>query len=425
MFGHNQSLAGGLIMRSSIARELAKNMPNAYTLLPSEKYYEYSPNSDRLLQETEIRNYARLNKTLWDKSKELHRQLDSMVYPEGTGIYQILGIGVSTLFDISLDEKNIFKVIPLYDKAGDGVVQDLHSSRQGTVMYVDLTNTAYKHANIMNSDAVIRHIDTIIHPPRTDIPEVGLDYNKIIKNNPYKLLRITPSNPNNKLSQYLTPLDMELSIGMSRVDDNATNILYLDRYDAGAGNNFLKTIERGSNNRFEEYDNGVNYLHVDTMKNFSITPKSDNVLDISILERMDGEISSVEYQGIPVFKNSEMKFALNLGSDILNLTLPITGQIVQFVSQNKKLELTLGEKADHVIDVIRSSKMEWYLKDRYIRRVELYKKNQDPKYLETVKGRVTAAIRSIASIAYSTALKSRYAKAKEDYIYLNLLLLKL
>ncbi len=425
MFGHNQSVAGGLIMRSSIARELGKNMPTAYTLLPSEKYYTYNVHSDRLLQETVIRNYSRVNQDLWNKSKELHLQLDNIIYPKDMGIYQILGTGVSTLSDISLDDKNIYKIIPLYSKNGDGVVEDLHSSRQGTVMYVDLNNTAYKHANIMNNQKVISHVNSILNPPRIDFPESGLDYNKIIKNNNYKLLRITPSNPNNKLSQYLTPLDMELSIGISKITDNTDNELYFDRYSANTTNDFRQALEHLNNNRFEEFDDGINYLYTTDMDNFSIKPRTDNTIDISILKSIDGEISTVEYQGVPVFKNTEISFEPGNNSNTLNMTLPTTGQIIELAQEKLKIELSLNERIDKVMAGIHSSKMEKYLKDRYIRRIELYRQNKDTKYLETVKKRVTDAIISINGFLYSAALKSRYAKLKEDYIYLNFLLLKL
>ncbi len=425
MFGHQQSIAGGLIMRSSIARELGKNMPTAYTLLPSEKYYTYNIHADKLLQETVIRNYSRINQSLLDKSKALHQQLDNIVYPKDVALYQILGTGVSTLSDIKIDDKNLYKLIPLYEKNGDGVVQDLHSSRQGTVLYVDLNNTIYKHANIMNNQKIIGYINNIVNPPRIDIPEIGLDYNKIIKNNNYKLLRITPSNPNNKLSQYLTPLDMELSIGMSKINDNIDNELYFDRYSANTTNDFRQALEHLNNNRFEEFDDGINYLYTTDMENFSIKPKIDNTVDISILESIGGEMSSVKYQGVPIFKNSEMSFEPSDNSNSLDITLPTTGQIIKLSDEKIKPQMSLDDKINQVVLSINSSKMDRYLKDRYIRRIELYRMNKDTAYLKTIKKRTDDAIKSINSLLYSKTLKSRYAKLKEDYIYLSFLLLNL
>ena len=423
MFGHNQSLAGGLIMRSSIARELGKNMPTAYTLLPSEKYYTFNPNADKLLQETVIRNYSRVNPGLLQKSKDLHQQLDNMIYPDNIAIHQILGTGVLTLSDIQIDDKNLYKLVPLYDRAGDGVVQDLYSSRKENVLFVNLAGTIYKHVDIMNSSEVINRINTIVQPPRYDIPPVGLDYNKIIKDNTYKLLRITQS-PKNKISEYLSPLDMELSMGMSKLNDNIDNELYFDRYSANTVNYFREALEHLNNNRFEEFDDGINYLYTDTMDKFSITSKTNNTIDISILESIDGEISESEYKNINIFKNSKISFEPDENNS-LNITLPHTGQIMRIEEERLKTELSLNEKIDKAISDIRSSKMEHYIKDRYIRRIELYRQNKDIKYLETIKNRVTNAIDSMNKISHSLALKARYGKLKEDYIYLNFLLLKL
>ena len=54
------------------------------------------------------------------------------------------------------------KIIPTYDKNGDGTVQDLFGFRYGTTTYVDLKDTSYKHVNIMNNKNVISDIDNII-----------------------------------------------------------------------------------------------------------------------------------------------------------------------------------------------------------------------------------------------------------------------
>ena len=420
MFGHQQSLAGGLIMRSSIARELGKNMPTAYTFLPSEKYYTYNPYSDKLLQETVIRNYSRINLTLQEKAKTLHQELDNIVYPSNINIYQILGTGINTMSDIKLDDKSLFKIIPIYNKNGDGVVQDMYSSRYGTTTFVDLKDTTYKHANIMNSDRVISNIHSIINPIRFDRTDYGLDYNKIIKNNNYKLLRITRSQ--NEGSQYLAPLDMDLSLGMTKLNHNPANELYINKYNSNSLSNFDKVIEVLDNsNRFELYDQSINYLYSDDLDKISINSKTNNTLDLSILENIDGEISELEYKNIPVFRNSEMIFDINENSDALNISLPLTKQMLSF--HNQKSGSSTDEKINKIVSDINSSKMEFYLKDRYIRRIEVYRKNKDDKYLKTLGKRVADAIDSIAKLSYSPALKARYSKVKEDYIYLKLLLL--
>lgn len=420
MFGHQQSLAGGLIMKSSIARELGKNMPTAYTLLPSEKYYNYNVNSDKLLQETVIRNYSRINPLLQEKAKTLHDELDNIVYPSNINIYQILGTGINTMSDIKLDDKNMYKIIPIYDKNGDGVVQDMYSSRHGTTTFVDLKDTVYKHANIMNSDKVILNINNILNPKQIDNSVYGLDYNKIVKNNNYKLLRITPSQ--NEGSQYLAPLDIELSLGITKLNDNPDNEVYIDKYNSNTLSNFDNIKESlNNNNRFELYDKSINYLYSDELDNVSINSRTNDTIDINILENIDGEISELEYKNIPLFKNSQIVFDIGDDSDALNINLPVTGQMVNF--QNSKAVISIDEKINSIVSSISSSKMDFYLKDRYIRRIEAYRKNKDPKYLITLKKRITDAVYSMDKIAYSPMLKARYSKVREGYVYLNLLLL--
>jgi len=425
VFGHNQSLAGGLIMRSSIARELAKNMPTAYTLLPSEKYYESHTIADKLLHETVIRNYSRINPDLLQKSKDLHNQLDNLVYSKNISTYQILGTGLNTVSDIRLDDKNIFKIIPMYYKNGDGVVQDLYSARKGIVFSVDLKDSSYGHTNLMNHEKVIAYIHGIVNPPDPNIPLVGLDYYKIIKNNSYKLLKISPSNPNNKLTEFLTPLDMELTVGMSRIKDNTNNELYFDKFSAYTTGDFREAYEKLNSNRFEEFDNGIQYLYTDAMEHFSIKPKTNNTIDIRIIESMDGEILESEYKNIEVFKDTVMRFESDNGHNTLNASLPMTGQMIELESERLKIKLSVNEAVDQIITLIKSSSIEAYLKDRYTRRVQLYGQNKDPKYLETLRKRVADSIDSISSVSYSALLKARYSKLKEDYVYLNFLLLKL
>ena len=184
LYGHNQSIAGGLILKSSVAKDLGKNMATAYTLLPTEKYYTYK-NTDKALIENTINNYPGLNSLLFGKAKILHSNLDNVIYPDHMGVYQILGTGINTVSGLYVDNKN--KIMPSYNKNGDGVVEDLSLSRYGTTTYIDLKDTKNSHGNIMNNKDVILTIDNIIHP----IEILGVDYDKILKNNNYNLLQIS------------------------------------------------------------------------------------------------------------------------------------------------------------------------------------------------------------------------------------------
>lgn len=402
LYGHGQSIAGGLILKSSIAKDLGKNMATAYTLLPTEKYYTYK-NTDKALIENTINNYSGLNNLLLGKAKTLHASLDNMTYPDHMGIYQILGTGINTVSGLYVNGDK--KVLPRYDKNGDGVVEDLFSSRYGTTTYIDLRDTKYSHGNIMNSKDIISNIDNIINPKQI----LGLDYNKIIKNNNYSLLQISEN-----IGKSIP--DIDIILGM--------NNIYTDKYYTYVSEDFSNVTESlDKNNRFDISDNQINYLYDKEVDNIIINPKTDNFLDLNILKNIDGNISNVEFKDIPVFKDVLMVLKSNDYFKTLSLNLPLTGKVIDFV--NTVSRLPEGEIIDKIITDIKASSMEGYLKDRYIRRIELYRKNKDSKYLTLLKKKVSDSVGSINKIAYSTALKARYSKLKEDYVYLSILLLRL
>lgn len=423
LYGHNQSIAGGLILKSSVAKDLAKNMSSAYTLLPSEKYYTYK-NIDKNFIDNTVNNYKDLNVSLLNKSKDIHNILDNISYSDNVSVYQILGTGINTVSDIGIDNKN--KIIPIYDKNGDGVVEDLFGFRFGTTTYIDLKDTKYSHVNIMNDKDVILNIDHIINPIKylgSNNSNIGLDYNKIIKNNNYGLLQISQNDTFNKLSRYVTLPNIDISIGLS-------NINTIDNYYSYSNSDFNKSTEStDKNNRFEIMNDNIEYVYNKDIDNIKINSRIDDFLDLNIIKNIDGQISNTEFKNIPVFKDIQMMFKIDDSFNTLSLNLPMAGKIVTFQSlqnQNQaQSKLSMNEIIDSIISDIKASSMEKYLKDRYIRRVELYRKNKDLKYLNTLKNKVSDSINSINKISYSSALKARYSKLKEDYIYLNILLLRL
>lgn len=423
LYGHNQSILGGLILKSSVAKELGKNMPTAYVLLPSKKYYKNS-GASQVQNDLLIDSYDNLNRTLLRRAEELHDRLDNMVYPTHISMYNILGTGLNTVSDVQISKKDASRVIPLYDKNGDGIVQDMHGTHAGTSMYVDLSDTNYKHVNIMNSTAVISNIDRILRPGKYDGEFLGLDYNKIIKNNNYKMLRISKSE--NELSKYLTPLDMDLSIGLSKLNQNTDNILFFDKLAGITRGEFREAKESlYKNNRFELIDDDINYLYTLDMENFSITSKTNNTVNISAFESIDGEITESEYKDISLFKGAKLVFDTDNNFNTLNVTLPVTREVIELESERVKTAKTVEQKVTDTIADIYASKLDRHLKDRYVRRLELYLANKDPKYLATIKQRVADSINSINGMSHSLALTARYAALKEGYVYLDLLLLKL
>jgi hypothetical protein len=160
------------------------------------------------------------------------------------------------------------------------------------------------------------------------------------------------------------------------------------------------------------------------LKKIFINSKKDNTVDISIIKNINSEISELEYKNIPIYKNIEMMFDTSDDFESLNLNLALAGGVINFKNQKiQKSDISIDENLNKIILDIKSSKMEAYLKERYVRRLEFYRKNKDGKYLATLRKRINNTIDSVGKLSYSPVLKARYFKLKEDYVYLNLLLL--
>jgi len=402
LYGHNQSILKGLILKSEVAHDLGVNMSASYNLLPSDKYFQIK-NIDKNKIHQSLQSDKDFNQLLFNKSKVFHNDIDNIIYPKNINIYQIIGTGLNTVSDISYKDNEI---IPIYDKNGDGTVQDVSNSRYGTTTYIDLKDTSYKHFNIMNHEDVLFNIDKIIKLKNINTYR-GLDYNKIIKENNYKLLKIT----NN-----VNPYDLEMSIDY--------NSLYLDKININKNNDFTE-VKESLGNRFELYDDSINYLYKNDFDDLKINSRNDNQIDISIIESVGGDIVETDYDNIAIFKDIEMNFDIDNGN-VLNLNLPQTGQSIRYedtVTVNNSS--TTEEIINTIISTIKSSSIDNYMKSRYIGRLSLYAKNKDKNYLSNLKNTIIKSIASINSFSHSAALKARYSKMKEGYIFLNLLLLKL
>lgn len=142
LYGYDESvLAGTLILRSD-ARSMIENMPGAYALLPSEKYFASLQNAfidfsgqnhfadfknaygDTVDKFSEFRNFLLgtsdgrtkpaksdvesaniLNQKLLDEATALHQRLDDWVPPSNVQVTQIAGWGLDTVSGIKYAEK--------------------------------------------------------------------------------------------------------------------------------------------------------------------------------------------------------------------------------------------------------------------------------------------------------------------------------
>lgn len=195
LHGYGQSLPFG-IMSEAQARKLAVNMPSAYGLLPSQKYFEqagisalgvFSTSSPQLYKaaygsglETyqEEHNFVlgeegrtqpadsnlivpiKGNTTLLSQAEVLHGEIDNMSYPQSLNVVLIAGWGKSTVAGITYTNSDIE---PIFTFRGDQtVVMPSALYGQGTKYWLDLSNSKLKHANILEDTQLLDFISNII-----------------------------------------------------------------------------------------------------------------------------------------------------------------------------------------------------------------------------------------------------------------------
>lgn len=184
------------IMTEVEARKLAKNMPSAYGLLPSEKYYEqvnikpisvFASTSQQLYRNTygeSVNNYNEArsfilgiegrsdalendlispiigNSSLFLKSVNLHDVIDNMVIPSNINVISVAGWGKETLAGIKYTGTDIE---PIYTIRGDKTVVSASALYgQGAKYWLDLRNSKITHKDILEDPQLLGFIENII-----------------------------------------------------------------------------------------------------------------------------------------------------------------------------------------------------------------------------------------------------------------------
>lgn len=206
LHGYEESLAKGLIMNSNEAREFSKNLPGAYGLLPSKKFFENNPISiitNLFSASTTINSFEGLknflfnnplsrafsndtdipillNQKLFSKNEELHSQIDDLKIQNDTKVTSISGWGLQTADGLVYKKDNKhckgndtyscdvnFRVST--NKRGDGTVLTKSNSGNNSILeYFNLEklnkdkNKKINHANVLESvDLLDKITDTI------------------------------------------------------------------------------------------------------------------------------------------------------------------------------------------------------------------------------------------------------------------------
>ena len=205
------------ILNESTARELARNMPNAYNLLPSKRFFDesdqmqirfssdlvtganyYEKYGDQIDSYAEYQQFLSgsegrinpgstdlytpiiANSDLWDQVIAEHQLLDNWQAPDEVEVYTIVGEGLSTLSGWQYRNKKIRSGFltttevmyphPIWTNAGDATVVVDSTDDWGEVTYFDQpryailydTGNDANHAELFRSPEVRNYITSLI-----------------------------------------------------------------------------------------------------------------------------------------------------------------------------------------------------------------------------------------------------------------------
>jgi pimeloyl-ACP methyl ester carboxylesterase len=175
LHGDSQSIAYGLFLKESVAKQLGQNMASAYSLLPSKEYFSriLSPTiafASMTAPESYNDQYSFIaknaNQLLLNAADVWRSVIDPYVWPAAIAKWAIVGWNKITAKGVSYSQDNEHSI--LETEKGDGtVIAPSAAYNAGTIESLDLEgvskaeNRNIKHGNILESSttqAVIREI---------------------------------------------------------------------------------------------------------------------------------------------------------------------------------------------------------------------------------------------------------------------------
>ncbi len=301
LYGEDQAIAGGVIMSKTTAKGLSENMPSAFNLLPSQKYFNGSNNNVITTPTTTVDSVLKLNSFLSPQNQSLlssantvHSWLDNWQPPNGIGTYQIIGDNLSTLLGLSyvklangsLDHQ------PITTKRGDGTVV-YHSA------LADFASTT-KMVDMRKESADLKK--NVTHAAILEIPSVNTCIASFISNGLCpKLAQAStlPTIPSINLQRsMINGVHSPVDIGMTDKDGNYTGRIYPE---TDSDFDFYREDIPGS--KYMEIGEGK-YVVVDDMKtieSISIKGTGFGTFSYTLATSTDSGVAlSFEFQDIPV-----------------------------------------------------------------------------------------------------------------------------
>lgn len=228
LHGYGEEILGGLIVNDETAREVIRNMPGAYGLLPALAYFDavsdpvvsfdnsdlaeefvdaYGSTIDSLSELTDFMNGAegrddaetiedpsRSNADMLAEASAYHNNLlDDWEAPEGVEVIEIVGTGLDTVDGFRYEEftreecffgrfgcrdVSYLKPVPHFTTDGDGTVVAASAEAydgEKTTYYIDLggDDTDVTHADIAESEHTQALLTAILSGESVDVPYVS------------------------------------------------------------------------------------------------------------------------------------------------------------------------------------------------------------------------------------------------------------
>jgi pimeloyl-ACP methyl ester carboxylesterase len=353
LHGYNLRYLGGLVLNEKHARAMAENMPGAYNLLPSQKYFEKNPSSvitfatstdafsdlskfyGRTISDyNSLKNFLIgadgrgdpsfgdvitpnvLNQGLISNAENQHDAIDDWQFPSSIDVTQVAGVGVKTLSGIRYEKgsNDVLDIAPVFSDSGDGTVLSGSALLDGTKqLYFDIKGYNSSEVGLKHT---IRHSDIFEAGP---IQEMIKDILVGGNNLPNFISAIKPAGGDGR--QLLVIAHSPISLDAYDGQGNHTGLV-----DNPDPNSDIQLVEQNIPNSLYVKFGEAKYLSLDTTVSTSVsfqgTDYGSFAIDTSISQ--DGAvIASSTFVDIPV--TPQMKGIIMNATSTPMLALDIDG----------------------------------------------------------------------------------------------------
>jgi len=336
LHGYKQSLPYNLMSKTQ-ARKLAQNMPSAYGLLPSKKYFDQSginypgvfdstsAQIYRIAYGSSIDNYqeeynfvlgqegrtqptdsdlispAKGNSVLLTQAENLHDSIDNMTFPSSLKVIEIAGWGKATIAGMTYTDSDIQPITTI--RGDDTVISQSASYGQGAKYWLDLSQSKLNHGSIFEDPQLLSFIDNIIEQKSAILSNIT-DIEPLQTN---KLLALSVHSP--------------VSIGVYDGQGNFTGKVC----DDSTGNCAIEENIPGST--YLELGEGK-YVNLDQSKMQKTVLQGTDTGTFTFNSQVttpDGQTTISSFVDIPVTTQTQAEITLNPTTQTPQLALDVTG----------------------------------------------------------------------------------------------------